>query len=274
MQIKLADSCGFCFGVKRAIRLAESNRDSITMGELIHNHRETERLREGFGVRIANSICEIASNSRVIIRTHGIERETRAKLGEITQDIIDATCPYVTKPQKIAETMSGEGYFVVIYGDRMHPEVKGVLSYAGERAAVVADAKELLSIKTGDRVALISQTTKAISSFNLIASALLERVSELRIFKTICNATFENQEATRNLAKEVDMMIIVGGKNSSNTKQLYTIAKEVCSQSYLIEDATELQAQWFSGKSVCGISAGASTPDWIINEVIKKAKDF
>ncbi|MDR3347653.1 MAG: 4-hydroxy-3-methylbut-2-enyl diphosphate reductase [Helicobacteraceae bacterium] len=274
MKVKLAESCGFCFGVKRAIALAERNPNATTFGELIHNSRETERLNLRYGVKIAESLESIAQNSRVIIRTHGIEKDTKIALQQITDDIIDATCPYVTKPQTIAETISAKGYQVVIFGDKKHPEVKGVLSYAGAGAIVVADVDELCHESIADRVALISQTTKSSKPFALIAASLIDRCKEVRVFNTICNATFRNQDATRKLSNEVDMMIIVGGKNSSNTKQLFAIAKSVCENSYLIEDAQELDSVWFEGKAVCGISAGASTPDWIINEVIDKAKAF
>ncbi|MDR2639132.1 MAG: 4-hydroxy-3-methylbut-2-enyl diphosphate reductase [Helicobacteraceae bacterium] len=274
MEIKLAESCGFCFGVKRAIRLAESNPNSVVIGELIHNRREIDRLSQNFGVRTAASAEEINGGDRAIIRTHGIEKEAKAKLLTITDDIIDATCPYVTKPQKIAETMSQKGYQIVIFGDRKHPEVKAVLSYADKSAAVVADASELETINIGDRVALISQTTKSIAAFGEVAAALIARTSEARVFNTICNATYDNQEATRKLAKEADIMIVIGGKNSSNTKQLHAIALKYCADSYLIEESSELRREWFSGKRLCGVSAGASTPDWIIEEATKSIAQF
>jgi 4-hydroxy-3-methylbut-2-enyl diphosphate reductase len=123
LELRLADSCGFCFGVKRAIRLAENNPDSVVIGELIHNRREIDRLNQNFGVRAAASLDELRGGERAIIRTHGIEKEAKARLLTITDDIIDATCPYVTKPQKIAETMSREGYQTIIFGDRKHPVV-------------------------------------------------------------------------------------------------------------------------------------------------------
>jgi 4-hydroxy-3-methylbut-2-enyl diphosphate reductase len=274
LQIKLASSCGFCFGVKRAIRLAEGAPNSIVIGELIHNRREIERLEKNFGVRLTNNIDEIGKSDAAIIRTHGVEKEAKAKLLATAGAIIDATCPYVTKPQKIAEAMSAEGYQVVIFGDRTHPEVKGVLSYADKNAAVAANPAELEDIALADRVALISQTTKSIASFNEVAVALIAQTKELRVFNTICNATYDNQEATRELAKEVDIMVIIGGKNSSNTKQLYAIAAELCADSFLVEDAVELRREWFKNKSLCGVSAGASTPDWIIEEALKTIEAF
>ncbi|MDR1451586.1 MAG: 4-hydroxy-3-methylbut-2-enyl diphosphate reductase [Helicobacteraceae bacterium] len=274
MLIKLAKSCGFCFGVKRAIRLAENNPDSIVIGELIHNSREIDRLNRNFGVRSADNLDKLKKGDRAIIRTHGIEKDAKAKLLTIADDIIDATCPYVTKPQKIAEAMSDEGYQTIIFGDGSHPEVKGVLSYADENAAVVADASELDRVTIRDRAALISQTTKSIAAFGEVAAALIAKTSETRVFNTICNATYDNQEATRKLAKEADVMIVIGGKNSSNTKQLHSIALQYCADSYLIEDGDELRREWFANKRLCGVSAGASTPDWIIEEATKAIEAF
>jgi 4-hydroxy-3-methylbut-2-enyl diphosphate reductase len=274
LRIKLASSCGFCFGVKRAIKLAESNPNSVVIGELIHNSREIDRLDKNFGIRSAQSIDELNDGDRAIIRTHGIEKTAKERLPKIAADIIDATCPYVTKPQKIAEAMSQEGYQAIIFGDSKHPEVKAVLSYADQNAAVVASVEELDRTALSDRVALISQTTKSIAAFSEVAAALIAKVKEARVFNTICNATYDNQEATRTLASEADIMIVIGGKNSSNTKQLHAIALKYCADSYLIEDGDELRGEWFKGKRLCGVSAGASTPDWIIEEATKKIEAF
>ncbi|MDR2905515.1 MAG: 4-hydroxy-3-methylbut-2-enyl diphosphate reductase [Helicobacteraceae bacterium] len=274
MQVKLAEKRGFCFGVKRAIAIAEESGGAITFGEIIHNHRETKRLEAAFGVKIANNLAEIPHGAKVIIRTHGIEKHDRAALIKSAAKVIDATCPFVKKPQKIAEKMRSEGYQVIIFGDAKHPEVKGVLSYAGDRAIVIGGEEELARERIYSRAALISQTTKQIDAFYRITAALVARTNELRVFNTICNATFENQNATRRLADSVDIMIVVGGKNSSNTKQLHKIALDFCADSYLIEDAAELDSAIFAGKRLCGVTAGASTPDWIISEVVSKIENF
>lgn len=268
MRIKLAENYGFCFGVKRAIRLAEKNPDAVTLGPLIHNPKEIDRLARDFQVHVSESIEGVEPGTRTIIRTHGIEKQKYEKLQDLTQDIIDATCPFVTKPQEIVAAMSAEGYQIIIFGDADHPEVRGVRSYAEGGAEVVASAAEAEKLKLHDKVALVSQTTKKVESFKEVAASLAGRVKEVRIFNTICNATFDNQEATRTLSREVDVMLIVGGKNSSNTKQLHAIALEGCADSYLIEDKNDLKTEWFAGKTLCGVTAGASTPDWIIQEVI------
>ncbi len=270
LKIKLASKYGFCFGVKRAIKIAESEKNASTIGPLIHNNEEIERLRKHFNVDTLSSISEIDGIKKAIIRTHGIPKEDLATLKTKGIDIIDATCPFVTKPQKICEKMSQEGYDIVIFGDKNHPEVKGVKSYAKEPVYVVLHVEELEKLRLGKKVAVVSQTTRKVEEFMKIVSALVARHKEVRVFNTICNATFENQDATRALSKEADVMVVIGGKNSSNTKQLLNIAKEFCEDSYLIESERELDNKWFIGKKLCGISAGASTPDWIINKVIEK----
>jgi 4-hydroxy-3-methylbut-2-enyl diphosphate reductase len=270
MKIKLASNYGFCFGVKRAIKLAENLKDATTIGPLIHNNQEIQRLKNGFNVTTADSIHDIGNAHKTIIRTHGIEKNDLEELKKMDLEVVDATCPYVTKPQQIVEKMSQEGYTIVIFGDEEHPEVKGVKSYAGDNPYVVMNAKELDGINLGLKVAIVSQTTRKPSEFLKITNYLTMKVNEVRVFNTICNATFENQDAVKELAKESDIMIIVGGRSSSNTKQLLTISKESCKDSYLIESSKEIDEEWFKDKKVCGVSAGASTPDWIISEVTTK----
>lgn len=274
LEVKLAKNYGFCFGVKRAIELAEKKPNGITLGPLIHNDKEINRLKEKFNVVVNENIQEIPKNAEVIIRTHGIPKQDLQKLKEKTNNITDATCPYVTKPQKICENMSAKGYQIVIFGDMKHPEVKGVMSYCDNEPLVVEDLESLKKAKLRDKVALVSQTTKNINLFLEIANYLISRCSECRVFNTICNATFDNQDSARNLAKEVDVMVIVGGKNSSNTKQLYNISKEYCKDCYLIEDFSELDSKWFLGKQLCGVTAGASTPNWIIDKVVNTIKSY
>ncbi len=274
MEIKLAKSYGFCFGVKRAIEIAEESKDAITMGPLIHNSEEINRLKENFSVTTANDMSEIGDEKRVIIRTHGITKEDLATLQKSGKEIIDATCPFVTKPQDIVKKMSEDGYKIIIFGDEKHPEVKGVKSYAKNGAMVVLSTDELNNIAFGPKVAIVAQTTRKVAEFQKIVSFLVERVAEVRVFNTICNATFENQDAVREVAKESDIVVVIGGKNSSNTKQLLSIASEFCQESYLVENENELQKSWFSDKKCCGISAGASTPDWIIQKVISKIREF
>ena len=274
MRIEMAKSYGFCFGVKRAIKIAESAGEASTIGELIHNAEEINRLKQNFGVKTLKDASEVGDESKLIIRTHGIQKEDLQSLQARGKELIDATCPFVTKPQQIVEKMSDEGYDIVIFGDANHPEVKGVKSYAKGRVFVVLEPHELANIKLGSKVAAVSQTTKKIENFMKIVDFLVQKSREVRIFNTICNATLENQEAAAELAKKADIMIVVGGKNSSNTKQLFLISQNFCKDCYLIENENELEASWFEGKELCGISAGASTPDWIIKKVVAKIEEI
>ncbi|WP_120944233.1 4-hydroxy-3-methylbut-2-enyl diphosphate reductase [Helicobacter labacensis] len=274
MQVKMAKNYGFCFGVKRAIEIAQKNKNSLTLGSLIHNPKEIKRLEQDYNVRVQEDVNAIEPHKSVIIRTHGIPKNDLAKLKDKKAHIIDATCPYVIKPQQIVEKMSAKGYQIVIFGDANHPEVKGVISYSSTPPLVVGSLEELQSQNLAKRIALVSQTTKQTPKLLEIASFLIARCAEVRIFNTICNATFDNQEAVRELSQEVDIMVIVGGKTSSNTKQLFHIAKEFCPNSYLVEDFNDLNPEWFSGKKLCGISAGASTPDWIIESVRQSIMGF
>jgi 4-hydroxy-3-methylbut-2-enyl diphosphate reductase len=275
MLIKKAKSYGFCFGVKRAVEIAEDSKNAVTLGPLIHNPLEIKRLAENYNVNYVDSIDKIDENiKRVIVRTHGIPKKDLQKLKEKKVEIIDATCPFVKKPQEIVEDMSRLGYDIVIFGDINHPEIKGVMSYSvHERVFVVLDIDELKKIKLKEHIATVAQTTRKIQDYLKITDFLIKDYKEVRVFNTICNATFENQDAVRALAKDADIMIIIGGKNSSNTKQLYNIAKEYA-QSHLIENEKEINPEWFKNKKLCGISAGASTPEWLVEKIISKIKEI
>jgi 4-hydroxy-3-methylbut-2-enyl diphosphate reductase len=268
MKIQLAENYGFCFGVKRAIKIAEENQNAATYGPLIHNSKEITRLDQDYKVGLVEDFRAFKSGDKAIVRTHGIVKDELAALRESGIDVVDATCPYVTKPQEIAQEMSESGYDVIIFGDEAHPEIKGVKSYATHGARVVTCVGDLENLKLRERIALIAQTTRKVEDYMEIANYLIPRHKEVRVFNTICNATFENQEAVRKLSKKADVMIIIGGKNSSNTKQLSSISHDFCQDSHHIEDENDLDYSWFENKELCGISAGASTPDWIIQNVI------
>ncbi|MFA7083462.1 MAG: 4-hydroxy-3-methylbut-2-enyl diphosphate reductase [Arcobacteraceae bacterium] len=271
MKLKLASSYGFCFGVKRAIKIAETYENSSTMGPLIHNQNEINRLKSDYNVGLYNDLEEVKENDTVIIRTHGIPKNDLKLLKQKDAKVINATCPFVTTPQQIVKKMSAENYSILIFGDEEHPEVKGVKSYASDDVHVVESLNALNHIHFKyDKIATVAQTTKKKETYLEIVNTLILKNKEVRVFNTICDATFENQDAARELSIEVDVMIVIGGKNSSNTKQLYSICLENCEDSYLIENQDELQTTWFKNKNLCGITAGASTPDWIIQEVVNK----
>ena len=273
MKIELAENYGFCFGVKRAIKIAEENKDSSTYGPLIHNNKEIERLENDFKVGLVDDFKSFKPGEKAIVRTHGIVKKELEELHASGVDVVDATCPYVTKPQQICQEMSEDGYEIIIFGDESHPEIKGVKSYATHGAIVVTCPKDLEDLKLKDKIALVAQTTRKFEDYLEVANYLIPRYKEVRVFNTICNATFENQDAVRKISKKADIMIIIGGKNSSNTKQLFSISHDNCKDSYHIEDENDLDYSWFDNKEFCGISAGASTPDWIIQNVVNSIKN-
>ena len=275
MKVKLASNYGFCFGVKRAIKIAEDYKNSSTMGPLIHNQDEINRLRNDFNVGLYTNLSDVKDSDTVIIRTHGIPKDDLKNLRAQKAKIINATCPFVTTPQQIVKKMSKEGYSILIFGDADHPEVKGVQSYGEDQndVHIILEPSDIDNLNfRNNKIATVAQTTKKKEKYLEIVNALILKNKEVRVFNTICDATFENQDAARDLSKEVDVMIVIGGKNSSNTKQLHSICLENCADSYLIENETELENAWFLNKKLCGITAGASTPDWIIQEVVKKVE--
>lgn len=279
MKVILADKYGFCFGVKRAIKLtekiAQKGSNTITLGPLIHNPLEIGRLKNEFDVGVTENLDSLSKEQNVIIRTHGITKQDLEALNDRNINITDATCPFVSKPQQIVENMSKKGYTIVIFGDKIHPEVKSVMSYSQNESLVISSIEDFKNIDNlPKKVAVVSQTTKQVEKFSEIINYLIVRCYEVRVFNTICNATFENQDAAHSLSKKADVMIVVGGKTSSNTKQLFFIAQKNCKDSYLIESESDLKKEWFEGKKVCGITAGASTPDWIIKKVEQSVIDM
>lgn len=277
MKIELASSYGFCFGVKRAINIAQKYTNSATMGPLIHNEDEINRLKKDFNVGLYSKLSEVNPNDTVIIRTHGIPKNDLKELKKTTKKVINATCPFVTTPQNIVKNMSKEEYSILIFGDTEHPEVKGVMSYAQDidDVHVVLGVEDLAKINFKyKKIACVAQTTKKKETYLEIVNALILRNKEVRVFNTICDATFENQDAARDISIKADVMIVIGGKSSSNTKQLHSICLENCKDSYLVENENEVESSWFKDKKFCGITAGASTPDWVIQKVYKKIESF
>ncbi len=277
MKIELASSYGFCFGVKRAIEIAQKYENSATMGPLIHNEDEINRLKKDFNVGLYSQLSDVKPDDTVIIRTHGIPKNDLSDLKKGVKKVINATCPFVTTPQNIVKNMSKEGYSILIFGDIEHPEVKGVKSYACDLddVHIILSPKDLKNIKfKNNKIACVAQTTKKKETYLEIINELILKNKEVRVFNTICDATFENQDAARDISRKADIMIVIGGKSSSNTKQLHSICLENCENSYLIENEQELEKSWFKDKKFCGITAGASTPDWVIQKVCDKIKGF
>jgi 4-hydroxy-3-methylbut-2-enyl diphosphate reductase len=276
MNIRLAKNSGFCFGVKRAIKLAEETAlkygRATTIGPIIHNPQMVESLRQ-VGVVAVDDIEQI-KESPVIIRSHGISGESLARLREKKFDIVDATCPYVAKAHRFAKLASKEKYEVFILGDSSHPEIIALKSYVESKVYIWEPGVEIPNRKF-PKVAVICQTTQNAENLSKLTNHLLPNCNELRIFNTICNATNVRQEASLELAKNCEIMIVIGGKNSSNTKMLAKLCGEYALTKH-IETAAELNKKWFKDLDLkdgyIGLTAGASTPDSIIIDIYNKIK--
>ncbi len=270
MSVKIAKYSGFCFGVKRAIKIsteaAMKNHEIITLGPVIHNPQMVEKLAQK-GIKSISDYSEIKGRP-TIIRSHGVEKGIMAKLHRDNIEIINATCPYVSKTQEYALQLSQDGYQVIILGDKTHPEVIALKSYVEGEAIIVAKSSDLPEGKF-NKVGIISQTTRRIEDLQGLVKILVPRCEELRVINTICNVTSVRQDSTIKLAKESDLMIVIGGKNSSNTKMLARISENFV-KTFHIETASEIDKKWLQHKDKIGITAGASTPDWIIVEVYNK----
>ena len=282
VEIIVAPNAGFCFGVKRAVKLAEEasslTREGVrvyTLGPIIHNPQEVGRLASK-GVKPLEDE-ELREGDAVIIRSHGIPPEKERELRKKGLRVIDATCPYVKAVHEAVCKLSEEGYFVVLVGEKNHPEVVGTLGYlreCGGKGIVVENLEELEEAYRHERIGVVSQTTQNERFFKEVVGELALWVKELKVINTICNATSVRQEDVYRIAPNVDVMIIVGGKNSGNTRRLYNISKSLNPNSYHIETAEELDPSWFEGVKRVGITAGASTPDWIIEDVRVKIEEI
>ncbi|MEK6692242.1 MAG: 4-hydroxy-3-methylbut-2-enyl diphosphate reductase [Nitrospirota bacterium] len=277
MKVITVANAGFCFGVKRAINIAfQSARDSkegiYTLGPIIHNPQVVKKLADE-GVRSVEDLDK-EDIGKLIIRSHGVPTDVIEEASEKGIEIIDATCPFVKNAQKYAHLLGKEGYQVIIVGDRDHPEVKSILSYAGDRAVVVNRASLIDEIPLNDRVGIIAQTTQRHSIFQEVVLKCFEKAKEVKVYDTICNSTTTRQDETKRLAGEVDIVIVVGGKCSANTTQLATICKQMGTRTFHIEVPEEIEEDWFYGMEKVGVTAGASTPGWIIDSVIERIHDI
>lgn len=271
VTIRVAEHAGACYGVNRVLQLArgcalEHAEPVHTLGPLIHNPIVVEELAEQ-GVGLAQSLDEIDRGS-VIIRSHGVVPQVIEDARARGLSVVDATCPYVKKVHKAASNLVHEGYDLIIVGESGHPEVEGIVGHAEGKAHVVASPQDLDGLTLGKRVGVVVQTTQTAANLSAVVAALAPLVSELRVVNTICAATSERQRAAASLASEADIMIVVGGKNSGNTRRLAQICHAACLKTHHIEDAAELDQSWFGGARLIGITAGASTPQAHIERVV------
>lgn len=278
MQVLLAEEYGFCFGVERAVEMVEEalaeGATVRTLGPLIHNTQETQRL-EAEGVRTIETPEEVERDVTAVIRAHGVTPQVQRDLEARASKVVDATCPFVTKVQKLAERAAEQGRDVVVIGNPDHPEMIGVVGYAPERAHVVRDASEVAALPMLHAPLVVSQTTLKLKTFLEAAEAVRARSdAEPQVVNTICSATRDRQDAARALAGEVEVFYIIGGKHSSNSIKLLAVCQEQCPQSYLIETPEEINPEDLRGASRVGVTAGASTPDWLIKKVVARLREI
>ncbi len=272
MKIIVAEHCGFCYGVKRAVQLAqEAAQQHVqggTYGPLIHNPQLIEELAEQ-GITCKDDLKEFTKGETVIFRSHGVGPEIYTQAEQLGLKILDATCPNVRLAQKKAAQAAADGYFPVIIGEKNHPEVKSILKWAGENAICVEYIEDVSNVPQKERYGVIIQTTFELKKFEAILQALQkQRPGEYRVDKTICMATSQRQKAALELAEQCDAVIVIGGRNSANTRHLYDLVAEKCKKAYHIETAAELSVEMFRECHKIGITAGASTPDRLIKEAI------
>ena len=278
MEVIVAAKAGFCFGVKRAVDIAREclkSRDEpvYTLGPLIHNHQVTDLLaREG--IHIIEHLEQVTGPGILIIRSHGVAPETVRRAEQKGFEVVDATCPFVRKVQKTALNLVHQNIPLVVVGDPEHPEVKGIVGWSNNRAIVISDPEQARRLGPISQVGVVAQTTQQLDNLNAVVQVLRDGGSRVQVFNTICLATAERQKETLELAGRVDAMLVLGGKNSANTSKLAQICRTTGIPVLWIETAAELDHNWFRGIGKIGITAGASTPGWIIEEVNRKMSEF
>lgn len=280
MEVRIAKNAGFCFGVKRAMNMAWDELENKTsdnvysLGPLIHNKQAVDRYKEK-GLMEMDSLDKIPSESKLIIRSHGVGKKIYTESESKNMDIVDTTCPFVKKIHDIVKEFSNKGYKIIIVGNSNHPEIIGINGWCDNNAIIINKEEEIdnITFDNNNKYCVVSQTTANLESFDKIVSKLKSKIKDLTVNNTICSATKERQLSATDLAKEVDCMIVIGGKHSSNTQKLVNICKNIV-PTFSIETKEELEKSKLEKFKVAGVTAGASTPDWIIDEVIEYLKEI
>ena len=277
MKVVLAKRAGFCFGVKRATQMAfeaaeKGNDATYSLGPIIHSPQVVQKLEE-MGVHVVKDLSSLDKGT-IIIRSHGVTEGELIEAVHKSLDIVDATCPFVKKAQDHVRNLSQAGYEVVVVGDADHPEVQGIVSYAQGQVHVVGSRAEAEALPKLPRIGIVAQTTQALENLQQIVDVCLLKTNELRVYNTICDATAVRQDEARSLAGKVDCMIVIGGYNSANTRRLAEICAELQPRTHHIETDAELDAAWFRGVETVGLTAGASTPKWIIDKVVERINEL
>jgi len=281
MEIVRAQAMGFCFGVRDAIKIVreigEEGTPVYTLGAIVHNPQIAEEL-EAINVHVVDGLDEVPEGALVAVTAHGAPPDIQEAAEQRGLRLIDTTCPLVTRIQKTAADLVQQRYSVLVYGDASHKEVKGIVGWANGKAKVIASMADLQGWEPTRRVALISQSTSNMEKFTALArdlvGAMVMRGVEVRVINTICRPTKDRQRAVRDLAREVEVVIAVGGWASANTRKLVQAAKEEGAAAYQVERLSELQPEWFDGVTRVGITAGASTPDSVVDDVEATIRSF
>ena len=274
MKITIARDAGYCFGVRDAVNLAyetaEERGDVYMLGDIVHNERVVEDLAEA-GTKVVESLDEIPDDRPVLFRAHGTAENVWEAAKEKDIDIVDATCPLVQEIHDEVEKLSTDGRQIIIIGDHGHDEVVGIMSHA-DNPIVVATPEEASALRKMKRAGVVSQSTQTIENVQAIINILMTKVFDLHFINTICFPTKRNQEQIKELAAESDVMIIIGSFTSANSKRLTELAVEINPSTYQVTCADEIEPGWFDEAEKVGVSAGASTPDYLIDEVHEKLK--
>ena len=283
MEVRVADSAGFCFGVKRAVNLVyecaeEKNMPIYTYGPIIHNEEVTKDMTNR-GVNIIDNLEELYSlkDGKIILRSHGVAKSTIDELDKIPFRYVDATCPFVKKIHDIVSKYSKDGYAIVIIGNSEHPEVQGIKGWSETNDTFVIDslqeAREFC-LNSDKKICIVAQTTYNGKKFEELVEIISKKGYDINVINTICNATSTRQNEAAKLAKECDAMIVIGSKTSSNTQKLFEICKKECENTYYIQTVNDLDLESMGDFQTVGITAGASTPNYIIEEVQKHVRKF
>jgi len=276
LTIRKAVHAGYCWGVERALEIVEgtaakrAGENVYTLGPVIHNPRVVESLEQQ-GVQSIDTLDKI-DDGTVIIRTHGVPPSVYDQAAAKGFDVVDATCPLVTLVQRKARQLVDEGYHLVILGNPRHPEVIGTLGHAGEKGTVIERPEDAEGMRFPKKVGVVVQTTQEVERLGELLAILGPRCKEVKVFNTICSPTIERQKAARELAHEVEVVIVVGASGSSNARHLAQVCREEGTRTYHIEDASELQPTWLAGVKEVGLTAGASTPAWMMDEVVERIR--
>ena len=275
MKILIAKHAGFCEGVERAYRIAlkqsKAGQPVYMLGNLVHNLQVVENLKKS-GIKIVKNLSEIPKGTAgtLLISAHGVSPQIINEAKGLGLAVVDTTCAWVKKAQKLAHELANQGYFVVIIGDEGHPEVKGLKGWAGSNSIVIPSPNKANQLPAKEKLGVISQTTQSEKNFEEIVNALKTKAKNLKIHKTICGATAKRQNAAINIANNVALMLVIGDQKSANTKRLTELCKNTGTETHQIQTAEELDPTWIKNKEKVGVTAGASTPDWVIQEVLNK----